>query len=194
MSRKTRNTDDPELQEEAILSAAAQEFTEVGVRKASVDEIARRAEVSRSTLYRRFPNKESLLVAVATRLYKDGMVQLEQAIVGLTPPEAIVEAFAVGAQLILKDPLMHRLVVDDLEMKGITTSSVTSMFIDAVTARTVRTLRGIGAVRPDPDLTDAVEIIVRLVISQLEVPGSEEKQEPEYVRAFAAKHLSPMVW
>ncbi len=72
MSRKTRNTDDPELQEEAILTAAAQEFTEVGVRKASVDEIARRAEVSRSTLYRRFPNKESLLVAVATRLYKDG--------------------------------------------------------------------------------------------------------------------------
>lgn len=194
MTRKTRTTADPQEQEEAILTAAAAEFTAVGVRAASVDEIARRAAVSRSTLYRRFPNKETLLLGVATRLYRDGMATLERAIVGCTPPEAIAVAFAAGAHLILADPLMHRLVVDDEEMTAITSSSVTSMFIDAVTARTVRALRGVGAVRPDPDLTDAVEIIVRLVISQLAFPGPAERQDPDHVRAFAAKHLSPMVW
>ncbi|KQR96110.1 TetR family transcriptional regulator [Williamsia sp. Leaf354] len=193
--RKTRNTDSPGDQEDAILSAAAAEFTETGVRRASVDEIAKRAGVSRSTLYRRFPNKESLLLAVATRLYQDGMHALELSITGLSPKEAIAEAFSVGAQLIQKDPLMHRLVIEDADMKGITSSSVTSMFIDAVTDRTVRALRSVGATRPDPDLRDAVEIVVRLVISQLEVPASDPmKQEPEWVRAFAATHLAPMIW
>ncbi len=193
--RKTRNTNSPTDQENAIVAAAAAEFTEVGVRRTSVDEVAKRAGVSRSTLYRRFPNKEALLLAVATSLYLDGMRTLEESIVGLEPKEAIAEAFAVGAQMISKDPLMHRLVIDDAEMRAIMSSSVTAMFIDVVTARTVRALRSVGANRPDDELHEAVEIIVRLVISQLETPATDPgRQEPEYVREYARRHLAPMIW
>lgn len=193
--RKTRNTNSPSDQEGAIVTAAAAEFTEVGVRRTSVDEVAKRAGVSRSTLYRRFPNKEALLLAVATSLYLDGMRTLEASIVGLDPKEAIAEAFSVGAQMILKDPLMHRLVIDDAEMKAIMSSSVTAMFIDVVTARTVRALRSVGATRPEEELHEAVEIVVRLVISLLESPATDERrQEPEYVREFARRHLAPMIW
>ncbi len=193
--RKAHNTAGATDQTEAIVVAAAAEFAEVGVRRTSVDEVARRAGVSRSTLYRRFPNKEALLLAVATSLYLDGMQALEASIVGLDPKEAIAEAFAVGAQMILRDRLMHRLVIDDAEIKAIMSSSVSAMFIDVVTARTVRALRRVGATRPDDELHEAVEIVVRLVISLLESPATDQtRREPEYVRAFARRHLAPMIW
>ncbi|MGV9712925.1 TetR/AcrR family transcriptional regulator [Gordonia sp. NPDC003424] len=192
--RKTRNTASPEDQEQAILAAAAAEFTAVGVRRANVDEVAARAGVSRSTLYRRFPNKEALLLAVANDLYEKGMRRLEEAVVGLGPREAVIEAFAAGATMITDDPLMHRLVLTDAEMKDIT-SAVTSLFIDMVTDRVAATLRAAGAEMPDVELTHAVELHVRLVISFLEFPASEpERQTAEAVRDLAATYLAPMIW
>ncbi|NDZ94370.1 TetR/AcrR family transcriptional regulator [Streptomyces sp. SID6673] len=192
--RKTRNTSSPEDQEQAILSAAGAEFTSVGVRRANMDEVAAQAGVSRSTLYRRFPNKEALLLAVADELYERGMRRLERAVVGLGPADAVVEAFAEGALMVSEDPLMRRLVLTDSEMKGIT-ASVTALFIDMVTDRVAATLREAGATMPADDLLQAVELHVRLVISYLEVPSSDEsRQQPEAVRALAAKYLAPMIW
>ncbi len=192
--RKTRNTSSPEDQEQAILAAAGAEFTSVGVRRANMDEVAANAGVSRSTLYRRFPNKEELLLAVANDLYQRGMVRLEAAVVGLGPAEAVVEAFAEGAVMISEDPLMRRLVLTDFEMRGIT-ASVTSLFIDTVAARVAATLRSAGAQMPEQDLLHAVELHVRLVISFLEVPASDERRrQPDAVRELAAKYLAPMIW
>ncbi len=192
--RKARNTASPEDQEQAILAAAEVEFTDVGVRRANMDEVAAQAGVSRSTLYRRFPNKEALLLAGANDLYERGMQRLMAAVVGLGPAEAVVEAFAEGAVMISEDPLMRRLVLTDSEMRGIT-SAVTSLFIDMVTDRVAGTLRESGATMPDDDLRQAVELHVRLVISYLEVPATDErKQQPDAVRELAAKYLAPMIW
>ncbi|MFW0783956.1 helix-turn-helix domain-containing protein [Gordonia sp. CPCC 206044] len=192
--RKTRNTSSPEDQEQSILAAAGAEFTEVGVRRANMDEVAARAGVSRSTLYRRFPNKEALLLAVANDLYERGMRRLELAVVGRGPADAVVEAFAEGAVMISEDPLMRRLVLTDSEMKGIT-AAVTSLFIDMVTDRVAATLRTAGAKMPDDELRQSVELHVRLVISFLEVPASDEdRQSPAAVRELAAKYLAPMIW
>ena len=52
---------------DALLDAARDVFEEYGARRANVDDIARAAGISRSTLYRRFPNKEALLEAVVDR-------------------------------------------------------------------------------------------------------------------------------
>ena len=48
---------------ERVLEAAAQAFTERGP-DASIDEIARRAGVGHATVFRRFPTKDSLILAV----------------------------------------------------------------------------------------------------------------------------------
>nr|WP_168706949.1 TetR/AcrR family transcriptional regulator [Gordonia paraffinivorans] len=193
-TRKVRNTASPADQEAAILAAAGAEFASVGVRRANVDEVAARAGVSRSTLYRRFPNKEALLYAVANDAYERGMKKLEEAVRGLGPREALVEAFAVGAELVKNDPLLSRMVLTDAEVKSIT-SKMTSLFIDMVTDRVAATLREEGAQMPVEDLLEAVEIHVRLVISLLETPPSDpERNEPHRVREFAAKFLAPMIW
>lgn len=50
-----------ELTRQEILSAALDEFTEVGIAKATMDKIAKRAKLAKGTLYLHFANKEALL-------------------------------------------------------------------------------------------------------------------------------------
>jgi AcrR family transcriptional regulator len=194
-SRKVRNTASPREQEDAILLAARQEFEDNGIRRTGVDDVAKRAGVSRSTLYRRFPNKEALLLGVAERIYLDGMMMLEQATVGHGPQAAVVEAFLAGAKLVNDDPLIRRMMVDERDaLKGIT-NSVTGLFIEVVTGRIMKTLRSAGAEMPDDDLHAVTEILVRLVISFLDTPPMDEaRSEPEAVRDFAERYLATMVW
>lgn len=59
--------DSPKARRRArILRAAKELFIEHGYRKASVDEIARRAEVAKGTVYLYFPTKASLLLHAVT--------------------------------------------------------------------------------------------------------------------------------
>lgn len=194
-SRKVRNTASPREQEDSILEAARGEFEDNGIRRTCVDDVARRAGVSRSTLYRRFPNKEALLLGVAERIYLDGMMLLERATVGHGPQEAVVEAFLAGAQLVNDDPLIRRMMVDERDaLKGIT-NSVTGLFIEVVTGRMMKALRAAGAKMPDEDLHAVTEILVRLVISYLDTPVMDEsRSEPEAVRDYAQRYLATMVW
>lgn len=77
-ARKTPNADQPpaapvlrrtrgpspqktELTRNEILRAALEEFTEVGIAKATMDKIAKRANLAKGTLYLHFENKEALL-------------------------------------------------------------------------------------------------------------------------------------
>ena len=191
--RKTRNTLSSQDQESMILAAAEVEFAETGVRKANVDTVAARAGVSRSTLYRRFANKEELLVAVAQRQYERVMRDLDTAVAGLSPQEAVVEAFVAGATLIEQDRLVRRLLIDG-DVK-ILTAHMPSLFIELATERVAATLRRAGAQMPADDLHDVVEIHVRLVISFMEVPPSDTgRWSPEKVRATVGKFIAPMVW
>ncbi|WP_341256929.1 TetR/AcrR family transcriptional regulator [Gordonia malaquae] len=193
-TRKPRVTASPSVQEEAILEAAAAEFTAVGVRRANMDEVARVAGVSRSTLYRRFPNKDNLLLAVANRTFENGMARIERGVAGLGPSDAVIEAFATGADMVENDPLLRRVVFEDVEIRSIT-ATVSSLFITMITDRVATTLRRAGATMPDDDLRQAVELHVRLVTSFLEVPVDEpERRTPEYARNLAAKFLAPMIY
>ena len=59
-----RNTAIPE---ERILDAAYKLVLAVGMRRVTMAELARSADVSRATLYRRFPNVDAVVAALTTR-------------------------------------------------------------------------------------------------------------------------------
>lgn len=54
----------PDASTEAILDAALVEFDRHGIRKVALDDVARRAGVSRTTIYRKFANKDDLVSRV----------------------------------------------------------------------------------------------------------------------------------
>src|SRR6478735_12460344 len=73
--RQVRTRTSPEQQETAILKAAAEQVALVGVGRLSLDVVARRAGVSRSTLYRRFPSREALLTELGRQTFDFAMAR-----------------------------------------------------------------------------------------------------------------------
>jgi AcrR family transcriptional regulator len=78
---------DAQRNRDRILQVAKQEFTRVGA-NASLEDIAKKAGVGPGTLYRHFPTREDLLVAV----YRSEMEKLAAAERTLTDSESPVEA------------------------------------------------------------------------------------------------------
>ena len=66
-----------EKRRQDILSAALETFFEKGVETASMSEIARRAEIGKSTIYEYFPSKNELLLETYTWLLREISQQVQ---------------------------------------------------------------------------------------------------------------------
>ena len=64
---------------EAIAAAALAEFTAFGYRRASIESIARRAHVSRATVYSHYGGKDELFRALVTGLHEDHLAAMRAA-------------------------------------------------------------------------------------------------------------------
>ena len=82
----------------AVLAAAAEVFLEAGVEAASMDEIARRAKVSKATVYSHFESKQALLKAIVHERCKAMLPPLSSPEFGELPPEEAL--FAVGRRFL----------------------------------------------------------------------------------------------
>ncbi len=179
----------------AILDAALQVFEQYGARRANVEDVAKAAGVSRSTLYRAYATKDDLLQAVLTRQANDFLNQLDQASVGLPPREAVVESFSRGIALTREVPLLARLVETEPEiitgMGGLANTSLIISLSDQVAA----TLRRSGATMPDDELHTVAELMMRVAYTYILNPhGTVDMSDDTAVRAYAKQYLAPLVY
>lgn len=65
-----------------ILRAARETFLQFGYSKTSLDDIARRADISRPLIYRTFKNKEEIFGAVFEELFEDRYPAAERLVAG----------------------------------------------------------------------------------------------------------------
>ncbi len=101
---------------ETILDAALDEFMAYGLRRTNVDVVAKRAGVSRATLYRRFDGKDALVQAVLIRECQRFFTSIVEATGHLsTVEDRLVEGFVIGVRYAREDPLMNRLMASDPE-------------------------------------------------------------------------------
>ncbi|BCJ34825.1 TetR family transcriptional regulator [Actinocatenispora thailandica] len=101
----------------AILDAARESVLQVGVRRTTATEVARRAGVSRMTLYRRFGDVEQLLVALLTREIGMLLADLAGQTDGLgSGRQRLVELSLRGVDRLAADPLLARLIELDPEL------------------------------------------------------------------------------
>src|SRR5947209_3936998 len=79
---------------ERILEAGLEQLLTFGVRRLSVEDIARRLGIARVTIYRRFANKKVLVKAVILREGRRIFAEVDAAVIGLpTFDDQIVEGF-----------------------------------------------------------------------------------------------------
>lgn len=178
----------------AILDAAQQVFEQYGARRANVEDVARAAGISRSTLYRAYPNKEALLDAVLMRQLGDFLAELDRVASGLPPREAVVECFARGMALTREIPLLARLVETEPEIITGAGASSHSSLVLGTADQVARTLRRSGATMPDDELHVVAELMLRLAYTYLLNPhGNLDMTDEQAVREYAARYLAPLV-
>jgi AcrR family transcriptional regulator len=96
-----------------VLDAARECVLAVGVRRTTLTDVARRAGVSRMTLYRRYPDLEAVLAALMTREFGRLIAQPVEA---ATTRERAVAMVVNGARSLATDPLFERLLDVDPEL------------------------------------------------------------------------------
>lgn len=177
----------------AILDTARSVFETYGVRRANIDDVAARAGVSRSTIYRRFPTKEKLFAQVVRREAGLFFSTLDQATAGCDPQQAVVEAFALGVRLIQDSPLYSRIADSEPELFGMFSHSQAfpiRQFADGI----AHTLRRCGADLPQPDLDNVADILLRVALGIIVFPTDRlDTSDPAAVREYAARYLVPII-
>jgi len=102
-------------QEDPIIDAARATVLDFGVRRASVAEVARRAGVSRMTVYRRHPDGAALVRALMAREFGQVLEQAEQETAWLgTGRERLVASAIRCVDLLAVNPVLVRI----LELDG----------------------------------------------------------------------------
>ncbi|MFP2957241.1 TetR/AcrR family transcriptional regulator [Myxococcus sp. 1LA] len=103
----------------AILEAAGEVFARFGFKKASVEDIARRANVGKGSIYLHFESKEALFEACVQVAHEQSLAELETSIRGASTPDAQVRAFiACKVHQCFRGPMGHRIELNTLYELG----------------------------------------------------------------------------
>jgi AcrR family transcriptional regulator len=145
---------DAELNLERILVAAQDVFAESGF-EASMERIATRAGVGVGTLYRRFPNKETLIVAIMEMASQRSQQLVDEVLKNCTAAEGIFEFMrqCIGLPssvraLVSRSP---RLAETHLTMVERLAVPVTKLITNA---------KAVGAIRVDVNFSDIAVILL----------------------------------
>ncbi|MBY0290078.1 MAG: TetR/AcrR family transcriptional regulator [Mycobacteriaceae bacterium] len=155
------SNDSPQTIGDRILTAAAECVLAFGVDRVTLAEIARRAGVSRPTVYRRWPDTRSVLAALLTSRVIGVLDAVPSRQVGRGP---LVERIVTVAELLRRDDVVMSVLrsAPDLAMIYIAERLGTSqqVLLDAVAAD-IKLAQEEGSVRPgDPRQLGAMCLLI----------------------------------
>jgi AcrR family transcriptional regulator len=107
----------PRVSDDVLLDAARTCVLANGVRRTTLAEIARTAQVSRMTLYRRFPDVRSVLAALMTREFGALLRKVSAgAAMAATARERLVDSAVTAVHALVADQLMRTMLDLDAEL------------------------------------------------------------------------------
>lgn len=193
------NTQDPEdKSRQNILDKARELYLEFGLRRTSMDDVAKRAGMGRATLYRRYSDKGQLFLAVIARDVQSNLVAIERAIqTSENYLEGLLDAFVLGVRLIEENPLLTRLLEtepDDIlpfltqKFDGIMS------FSRAYIAERIAKGQKRGDIRQDLDGNLLAEMMIRMIQSLMLTPeGLVRASDEASVRDLCNKFFRPLL-
>ena len=137
---------------ERVIEAARAVFGEQG-REAQMDDVARHAQVGVGTVYRHFPTKEALIVALALDSFERVVAKAREALATIEDPwEAFTSTLWSAAEIITGDRALSELM---WEIPGpITAGTTVEAEINATMTELLERAKAAGAIRPDVVLDD----------------------------------------
>ena len=153
-----------------ITAAALDQFAEFGIRRSTIDDVARRAGVSRVSVFRRVASKQGLVEIVIAREIRRGMAELDEAWDGgQSLEQRLVQGFSFGVRYISGHPLFDRLLRSEpeflLPLLTVDGAPALALYRSLIAERLHAEIRAGRAATTDVDL--AAEVIARLALSLL---------------------------
>ncbi|MGW8886544.1 TetR/AcrR family transcriptional regulator [Streptomyces sp. NPDC055749] len=201
LARALTETPPSDALSEQILDAAREQFMTHGVRSSTVDQIARRARVSRITVRRRIGDRDDLLAACLLREYRRFVVDVDEVVAALpTREERLVEGFVAVLEHVREHPLVGGLLRIEPEIVLSFLAAEGSPALLALRGYLADRLRHAEVARERPegewleDPLPAAELAVRIIVSLVLNPaGSFERDDDEQLRLLARRSLVPLL-
>ncbi|AEV84657.1 TetR family transcriptional regulator [Actinoplanes sp. SE50] len=112
----SRNTPGSRTDDDALLDAARQCVLAVGLRRTTLTDVARRAGVSRMTMYRRWPDMASLVADLMTREWGELALRAQEGAAGRHTRDRLVNGLTTGATRLRHNAVFRRILELDPEV------------------------------------------------------------------------------
>jgi AcrR family transcriptional regulator len=185
------STDDPATR--AILDAAVVEFEQHGFRRVALDDVARRARVSRTTIYRRFAGRDELVAAVIDRENAVLFADIAEELKSRRPQSNYyVEAFTLSVMRFRQHRVLTRMLADEPGLM----LELADQHWDAAVERMAAALRiifpdGFAERIGSQAIDELAETILRYAAMLLLLPSCKPLTNADEIRAFATEHFLP---
>ncbi|MEV6305618.1 helix-turn-helix domain-containing protein [Actinoplanes sp. NPDC051861] len=181
-----------------LLDAAHFQFCRIGIRRSTMEDVARRAGVSRVTAYRRFATKDALVKHVIRREFRryfnQFLVEIQQA---PTAEDRVVLGFVSSLRAIRHNPLIGGLMItepDVLIPSMIGDGGLIMGTVQRFVAGQLRQEQHAGNISAQVDVEVVAELMTRLCCSFLVTPSFViDLDNADELRRVAQQFLAPML-
>ena len=180
-----------------VTAAALDQFADFGIRRSTIDDVARRAGVSRVSVFRRVASKQGLVEIVIAREIRRGMSELDAAWDGgQSLEDRLVRGFSFAVRYVSGHPLFDRLLRSEpeflLPLLTVDGGPVLALYRSLIADRLRVEIRAGRAATADVDV--AAEVIARLALSLLLTrQGAITLDDNDSVLALVRLVLEPML-
>jgi AcrR family transcriptional regulator len=181
-----------------LLDSAYEQFCRMGIQRSTMEDVARRADVARITVYRRFASKDALVEQVILREFRryfdQFLLDIRQA---HTVGDRVVLGFVSSLRAIRSNPLIGGLLETDPDLlvsilmrdEGRTVAAV-RQFV----AGQLRREQGAGNIGAAVDTDMVAELMVRVCASFLAIPSLLiDLDDDAQLTSLARRFLVPML-
>ena len=172
-----------------ILDAALQEAAAVGLQRITVEDVVRRAGVSRMTAYRRYPRRDDLVEALVRRETQRFLAAVADAIDTVEDPnDGVAEAFIAAVTFAREHPMLRR--AGHVEPAPIDSAELLKMG----SAFIANYIHGDASGKPPQKVRWVADVFARLFFTYISMPPTDpDFGDDSELRRFAHEVLTPMV-
>ncbi len=184
---------------ERILAAATEQVEHFGLRRFTLDDVARRMGISRVTIYRYFPKRDSLVEAVLLREMHRFLRAIDAAVKPCgTLEEKLVEGVVFALSYLRGHRLLSRLLRTEPELilpaLTLRADRVLAAGREFIAGFALREAERGGLQLNEPEIEAVSELLARAVLSFVLTPDSVLGMRTDAeVRAFAEHYLAPIL-